>query len=228
MFAKETLTNRPALRQHSGFLQAGVCPINRNPDVFHAVAVGRIVLHNLSGTHSALGVDLVENDGAVFGHAKAVIGPQALDSGCIEDCLKKFLKRRFWHVSERFGDNLRRQFTNGLARHRAHFIRTYGVARSRDAPGSIVLQPVWGMPPVLTLGTGLRVLPEVFGRGLVIGAAGLMVASAYGGVKDIVIIVHVGREAVRALAAGASEPGGFPGIFAEVVLVVHGLVVLEG
>ena len=30
---------------------------------------------------AVLNVDLVENDGAVFGHAKAVIGPQALDSG---------------------------------------------------------------------------------------------------------------------------------------------------
>jgi len=72
------------------------------------------------------------------------------------------------------------------------------------------------------------VLPEVFGRGLVIGAAGLVVASTHSGVKDIVIVIHVGREAVRAFTAWASEPGGFPGILAEVVLVVHGLVVLEG
>jgi hypothetical protein len=72
------------------------------------------------------------------------------------------------------------------------------------------------------------VLPEVFGRGLVIGAAGLVVATAYGGVENVVFIVHVRGEAVRPFAAGASEPGGFPGILAEVVLVVHGLIVLEG
>jgi len=91
-----------------------------------------------------------------------------------------------------------------------------------------VLQPVGGLPPVLTLGTGLRVLPEVFGRGLVIGAAGFVVAAAYSGVEDVVIVIHVGREAVRALTAGTSEPGGFPGILAEVIPVVHGLVILEG
>ena len=61
-----------------------------------------------------------------------------------------------------------------------------------------------------------------------IGAAGLVVTSANGGVEDVVGIVHVGREAPGTVAIGASEPGGFPGILAEVILVVHGLVVFVG
>ena len=93
MFAKEALTHIPALRQHSGFFQPCVRPVHRNSDIFHAVAVGGIVLHNLSGADAAVDVDLIENDGAVFGHAKAVIGPQALDNVGGEDCLKKLLER---------------------------------------------------------------------------------------------------------------------------------------
>ena len=228
MFAKEALTDRPALRQHSGFLQPCVRPVDRNADVFHAMAVGRIVLHNLSGADTALDVDLVEYGGAVFGHSEAVIGPQALDNVGGEDCLKKLLKRRFWHVSERFAHNLRRQFTNGSLRPRARFIRTYGVARSRDAPGLFALQPVRGLSPILLPGTGLWVLTEPVGRGLVIGAAGFMVTPAYGGVEDIIPVIYVWGEAVGPLAVGASEPGGFPGILAKVILVVHGLFVFVG
>ena len=75
MLAKKTLAHVPDLRQHSGFLQTSVCPIDKNADIFHAVAVGRIVLHNLSGADTALDVDLIKDDGAVFGHSEAVIGP---------------------------------------------------------------------------------------------------------------------------------------------------------
>jgi len=45
-------------------------------------------------------------------------------------------------------------------------------------------------------------LPEVVGRGLVIGAAGFVVTAAYGGVEDVVGVIDIGREAVRAFAGG--------------------------
>ena len=58
MLTKQTLGHIPALRQHSGFLQSCVRPVDRNADIFHTVAVGRIVLHNLSGANAVLNVDL--------------------------------------------------------------------------------------------------------------------------------------------------------------------------
>lgn len=71
MFAKETLNDRPALRKSTGFFQACVYPVNGDAAVLDAVTVGRVVLHDFPGAVSALGIYLVEDDGAVFGHAEA-------------------------------------------------------------------------------------------------------------------------------------------------------------
>ena len=61
-----------------------------------------------------------------------------------------------------------------------------------------------GVAPVGLLGFG--VLAEVVGRGLVVAAGAFVVASAYGGVKYVPGLIHVGAEAVGPLAVGASEP----------------------
>ena len=52
-----------------------------------------------------------------------------------------------------------------------------------------------------------RMLFEVVGRRLVIGAGGLVVASANGGVEDIAGIIDVGTEAVRPVAGRAGQTG---------------------
>ena len=54
---------------------------------------------------------------------------------------------------------------------------------------------------------GFRMLFEVVGRGLVVGAGGLVVAVANGGIKDVAGIIDVGTEAVWPVAGRAGQTG---------------------
>lgn len=58
-------------------------------------------------------------------------------------------------------------------------------------------------------------LLEVLGRGEMVAAGRLVVATAYGLVDEVVIIVDVWREAVGSFALRAREPGGFPAYLAR-------------
>ena len=56
-----------------------------------------------------------------------------------------------------------------------------------------LLEPLWRLPPGVTPRAGFGVLLEVLVRGEVVAAGGFVVASAYGFVEDVAIVIDVGR-----------------------------------
>jgi hypothetical protein len=83
------------------------------------------------------------------------------------------------------------------------------------------VQPLRSLPPVLGVRSGFRVVPEVLSRGVVVVAAGFVVASAYSFVKGISVVVDVEGEAALPATVGASVTGGGAGVFLKMIVKFH-------
>ena len=83
------------------------------------------------------------------------------------------------------------------------------------------VQPLRSLAPVFGVGSGLRMVLEVLAWGVMVVAAGFVVASANGLVERIAVVVDVEGEAALPATAGASVTGGRACIFLEMIVVFH-------
>lgn len=83
------------------------------------------------------------------------------------------------------------------------------------------IQPFRSLAPVFGVGPGFRVVLEVLAGGVVVVAAGFVVALAYVVGQGLTLAVDVEGEAAFAAAIGAGVAGGGACVFLEVVFVVH-------
>ena len=204
VLSEETLADVPALRQEAFLLEAGVNPVHGDAGVFDAVAGDGVVLDDLAGADAALEVYLVEDGGAVPGDSQPVAVHEHLDGVGVEDAIEERKE-----VADRIqADGPSNEVFREEVRGRWNAVPFFA-------------EPGGCLPPVFILRTGLRMLLEVLRGSKVVAAAGLVVASAYGLVNEVVVIVDIGREAVGPFALGTAESGGFPGVFGEVIAVLH-------
>ena len=204
MLSEETLADVPVFRQEALLLETGVDPIHRDADVFDAMAGDGVVLDDLAGADAALEVYLVEDGGAVPGDSQAVAVHEHPDGIVVKDAVEK-------------GEEV----TDGIqADGPLHEVFREEV-RGRWNAVPFFAEPGRCLPPVFTLRTGLRMLLEVLGRGEMVAAGRLVVTAAYGLVYEVVGVIDIGRETVGPFALGTAESGGFPGVFCEVIAVLH-------
>ena len=204
MLPEEALPHGPVFRKEALLLEAGVHPVHGDGGILDAVAGLGVVLDDLAGAGAALQVCLIEDGGTVPGDAQAVFPDEGLDGGSVEDAVEESEEVAAGPEADGPGDD---------------------VLGEKVHPGCLrvpfLLQPGGGLAPVLTLGPRFGMELEVLRRGEVVAAGGFVVAAAYCFVYEAVVVIDVGREAVRAFTLRTAEAGGLPGVFGKVVAVVH-------
>lgn len=204
VLSEEALADVPALRQEAFLLKAGVDPVHGDAGVFDAVAGDGVVLDDLAGADAALQVYLVEDGGSVPGDSQAVAVHEHPDGIGVKDAVEEGEEVTDGMEADGPGHEVFREKVRG---------------RWNTVP--FFAEPGGCLPPVFILRTGLRMLLEVLRGSEVVAAAGLVVASAYGLVNEVVGVIDIGRETVGPFALGTAESGGFPGVFSEVIAVLH-------
>ena len=214
VLTEEALCQRPFLRELAGVFEEGMHPGDAafGVLVLDAVAGLGVVLHDFAGADAALGVNLVEDDGAFAGDTDAVFVDEAFEDDGVKE------------GGEETGEVRRAVRPEGLGHdvlgERVHFVhRVDGWTGWTLVDGFI--QPVRGLAPVLGIGPGFRMVLEVLTGGVVVVAAGFVVASAYVVGQWLALAVDVEGEAAFAAAIGAGVAGGGACVFLEVVFVVH-------
>jgi len=180
--------------------------------VLDAVAGLGIVFHDLAGAASALDVNLVEDDGFLTRDPDAVF----LDEGGNRYRVKKGAEK---------GDEIRVEGGadapgNNVVRDGVHFVHSVDGWTGWTLVDGFV-QPLRSLAPVFGVGSGLRMVLEVLARGVMVVAAGFVVASAHGLVERIAVVVDVEGEATLPATAGASVTGGGACVFLEMIVVFH-------
>lgn len=214
VFAEEALRQRPFLRKLAGVFEEGMHPGDAafGVLVLDAVAGLRVVFHDLAGADAALNVNLVEDNGMVAGDTDAVFVDEAFQDDGIEDGGKEAGEVRRAVRPEGLGHDVLGE--------RVHFVhRVDGWTGWTMVDGFV--EPVRGLAPVLGIGPGFRMVLEVLAGGVVVVAAGFVVASAYVVGQGLALAVDVEGEAAFAAAARAGVAGGGACVFLEVVFVVH-------
>lgn len=204
VLSEEALGDVPVLRQEALLLEAGVDPVHGDAGVFDAVAGDGVVLDDLTGADAALQVYLVEDGGAVPGDSQAVAIYEHPDGIGVKDAVEEGEEVTDWMEADSPCHEVFREEVRG---------------RWNAVP--FFAKPGGCLPPVFILRTGLRMLLEVLRRREVVATAGLVVASAYGLVYEVVGVIDIGCETVGPFALGTAESGGFPGVFCEVIAVLH-------
>jgi len=214
VFAEEALGERPFLRKLAGVFEEGMHPGDAAFAVFvlDAVAGLRVVFHDFAGADASFRVNLVEDDGTVASDTDAVFVDKAFEDDGVKE------------GGEETGEVGRAVRPEGLGHdvlgERVHFVhRVDGWTGWTTVDGFI--QPVGGLAPVLGIGPGFRMVLEVLAGGVVVVAAGFVVASAYVVGQGVALAVDVEGEAAFAAAIGAGVAGGGACVFLEVVFVVH-------
>ena len=214
VFAEEALCERPFLRELAGVFHQGMDPGDAafGVFVFDAVAGLGIVFHDLAGPASALDVNLVEDDGFLTRDPDAVF----LDEGGNRYRVKKGAEK---------GDEIRVEGgadapCNNVVRDGVHFVHSVdGWTGWTLVDGSV--QPLRSLAPVFGVWSGLRMVLEVLARGVMVVAAGFVVAPANSLVERVSVVVDVEGEAALPATAGASVTGGGACVFLEVIVVFH-------
>jgi len=187
--------------------------------VLDAVAGLGVVFHDFAGADAALNVNLVEDDGTVASDADAVFVDEAFQDDGVEE------------GGQELGEVRRAVGSQGLGHdvfgERVHFVhRVDGWTGWTTVDGFV--KPLGGLAPVFGVWFGVRVVLEVLAGGVVVAAAGFVVASAYSVVQRLIVGVNVEREAALAATVGAGVAGGGAGVFLEVIFVVHTIPPLSG
>ena len=214
VFAEEALRERPFLRELAGVFEEGVYPGDSafGVLVLDAVAGLGIVFHDFAGADAALNVNLVEDDGTVACDSDAVFVDETFQDDGVKESGKELCEIRRAVGSQGLG--------NDVFRERVHFVHwVYGWTGWTTVDGFV--EPVGGLAPVFGVWFGVGVILEILAGGVVVAAAGFVVASAYSLVQGLIVGVNVEGEAALAAAGGAGVAGGGAGVFLEVVFVVH-------
>ena len=214
VFAEEALCQRPFLRELASVFHQGMHPGDAafGVLVLDAVAGLGIVFHDLAGAASALDVNLVEDDGFLTRDPDAVF----LDEGGNRYRVKEGAEE---------GDEIGVEGGadapgNNVVRDGVHFVHSVDGWTGWTLVDGFV-QPLRSLAPVFGVGSGLRMVLEVLARGVMVVAAGFMVASAHGLVERIAVVVDVEGEAALPATTGASVTGGGACVFLEVIVVFH-------
>ena len=214
VFAEQALSQRPFLRELACVFHQGMHPGDAafGVLVLDTVAGLGVVFHDFAGPASALDVNLVEDDGFLTRDPDAVL----LDEGGNRYRVKEGAEK---------GDEV-------------------GVEGGADAPGNNVVgdgvhfvhsvygwtgwtlvdrfvQPLRGFSPVLGVRSGFRMVPEVLSRGVVVVAAGFVVASANGLMERVSVVVDVEGEAALPATVGAGVTRGGAGVFLKMIVIFH-------
>lgn len=206
VFAEETLSQRPVLRQLPGVFHQRVYPGDAafGVLVFDAVAGLGVVFHHFAGAYAALGVYLVEDDGAVAGDAEAVF----LDEGCDGDGVKEGAKEGD-EVGVVVGADAPGYDVGG---NRVHFVHRCGrvdrwtlVDRLRFPVGPGMtgdFSTSLEMTIIVLTGSGFGVVLEVLAGGVVVAAPGFVVTSTNGFVWGLACGIDINCEAALPAAMG--------------------------
>jgi len=180
--------------------------------VFDAVASLGIVFHDLAGPASAMDVNLVEDDGFLTRDPDAVLLDEGGNRYRVKDGAEKGDEIGVEGGADAPGNN--------VVRDGVHFVHSVdGWTWWTLVDGFI--QPLRSLTPVFGVGSGLRMVLEVLARGVMVVAAGFVVASANGLVERIAVVVDIEGEATLPATAGASMTGGGACVFLEVIVVFH-------
>ena len=203
MFAEEALRQRPFLRKLAGVFEEGMHPGNAafGVLVLDAVAGLRVVFHDLAGADAALGVNLVEDDGAFAGDADAVFLDEGGDRYRVEEGTEE---------GDEVGVNRRADGPGD------------DVVGDGVHPFTLVhlVHPVYGSVRVDRRGV-FGMVAEVFPGRVVVAAGGFVVAAADVVGQGLIILIDIEREAAFPAATGASMTATYPRILLELILVFH-------
>ena len=188
VLSEQALCQRPFLRKLACVFHQGMHPGDAafGVLVLDAVAGLRVVFHDFPGPASALDVNLVEDDGFLTRDPDAVF----LDEGGNRYRVKKGAEK---------GDEIRVEGgadapCNNVVRDGVHFVHSVDGWTGWTLVDGFV-QPLRSLAPVFGVGSGLRMVLEVLARGVMVVAAGFVVASAHGLVERIAVVVDVEGEA---------------------------------
>ena len=214
VLAEQALRERPFLWELARVFEEGVYPGDSAFGVFvlDAVACLRVIFHDFAGADAALNVNLVEDDGTVAGDSDAVFVDETFQDDGVKDGGQELGEIRRAVGPQSLGHDVFRE--------RVHFVHWVDWWTGWTTVDGFV-EPLGSLAPVFGVWFGVGVVLEVLAGGVVVAAAGFVVASAYSLVQGLVVGVNVEREAALAAAGGAGVAGGGAGIFLEVVFVVH-------
>ena len=198
---KQTLTQLPIGRKLAGLLHHGMHPGDaaRDVRVLDTMTCLGVVHHDLAGAAAALDVYLEEDGGPGLGDADAVVADEALKDNGIQEGAEESNEVRIIIKTDAAADDVIRNEAEILG---------FRLRMTRDGR-------------IAPVGAGflVRMVGKELLGGVMISAAGGVVADAYRGVQLYAVLVHVAREASRPPTAGAGVPGGRAAIFLK---GVHG------
>ncbi len=204
VFAEEALGQGPVGRELSGLLHQGVDPGDAAGDVrvFDAVASLWVVLHHLAGAAAALGVELEEDGVSPAGDAEAVFVNEAFDDQGIQEGPEEGDEGGVAVGADAPGDDV---FRDEAENFRLCLGRTGG---GLSMNGAVRLAPV-------AAGFLVRVVVVVLTWGIVVVAAGLVVAAADGLVQGLPCFIDIESKTALASASWTSMAGGDPAILLQ-------------
>lgn len=214
VFAEEALCQRPFLRKLACVFHQGMHPGDAafGVLVLDAVAGLGVVFHDLAGPAASLDVNLVEDDGFLTRDPDAVFLDEGGNRYRVEEGAEEGDEIRVEGGADAPGNN--------VVRDCVHFVHSVDGWTGWTLVDGLI-QPLRSLAPVFCVGSGLRMVLEVLARGVMVVAAGFVVASAHGLVERIAVVVDVEGEAALPATTGASVTGGRACIFLEMIVVFH-------
>ena len=179
----------------------------RDVGVFDAMACVGIVLHDLAGPAAAQLVELEEDGVSSAGDAQAVLQDEAFDDQRVEEAAQEGDEGGVPVGTDAAIDHV---FRKEAERLRLRLVQ----------PGGAVFPPV-------RAGFLVGMVPVELLRGVVVAAAGLMVAAAHGFVQGLPGLIDIEREAALTPTRRAGVAGGDPAVFLQGVHVRWGCVHLS-
>ena len=197
MASEQALCQRPLLGEHTLLLQQGMHPGDgsRYVGVFDAVARLAVILHHLAGEAAALHINLTEDRVAGAGDPDGVLLDETHNGVHIKDFAQEVEEVAEGVGPNRFQDNIHRDGTDATLGFR---LRLW--ARNNPFLGRFATALVLG-PGLTPFALRRRVFHVSTGRFVV--AASILLANY------LVVVVHIGSEAVWFAAVRAGEARGW-------------------
>lgn len=175
--------------------------------VFDAMARVGVVLHDLAGPAAAQLVELEEDGVSPTGDAQAVLQDEAFDDQRVEEAAQEGDEGRVAVWTDAAGHDIIREEAERL--------------------GLRLVQPGGAIFPPVRAGLLVGMVPIELLRGVVVAAAGLMVAAAHGFVQGLPGLIDIEREAALTPTRRAGVTGGDSAVFLQGVHVRWGCVHLS-
>ena len=195
VFAEQALREFPVGRQLTGLFHQGVNPGDAagNVGIFDAMTCFRVVFHNLARTAAAQGVDLEEDGGTGACDADAVFVDERLDHHRVDDRAEE-------------GDKVGVLVEADAAVHDVVGNGAEGLRFRLLEPDGVFVSPVLSWLQVWMVG-------EVLLWSVVVAAAGLVIAAAYGFVERVSGFIDIEREAAFPSTGWTGVAGRYVGVF---------------